>query len=303
MLTECNASIHLTANRMRLSHTRLALFRHFWHCWPDMKRREFLASSIAMAGIGSLLTDNAASAQESGGTAAAREFYELRLYHLRRGPQTEQFSHFYREAAIPAMNRAGIEKVGVFDVSIGPDSPTMYVLLIHKTLDAMATLNDRLADDAEYQKTGADFINAPATNPAYARVESTLMRAFEGMPNLSAPAFANGKSSIYELRTYESSSKKANRKKIEMFNHGEIPIFSHNGFHPVFFGETLIGTRLANLTYMLASEDFEANRKSWAGFGADPDWAKLRAMPGYSDADIVSNITNIFLRPAAYSQI
>jgi hypothetical protein len=29
----------------------------------------------------------------------------------------------------------------------------------------------------------------------------------------------------------------------------------------------------------------------------------LAATPGYADADIVSNITTVFLRPAAYSQI
>ena len=41
----------------------------------------------------------------------------------------------------------------------------------------------------------------------------------------------------------------------------------------------------------------------WDAFRTDPEWKKLSATPGYSDSEIVSNITTVFLRPAAYSQI
>jgi hypothetical protein len=265
-----------------------------------MKRREFLTSSIAVAGLGTIL-DAANSDAQQAGTPVPREFYELRLYHLRRGPQTELFDRFYSEAAIPALNRAGVERVGVFNLVIGPESPTMYVLLTHKSLDSIKATADRLAADADYLKAGAEFINAPATNPAYVRVESTLMAAFAGMPKLEVPAL--GKTRIFELRTYESPGKKANKKKIEMFEHGEIAIFRRNGVQPVFFGETLIGARLPNLTYMVVFENSAAHDKNWAAFSADPEWAKLRATPGYADAELVSNISNVFLRPAPYSQI
>jgi hypothetical protein len=268
-----------------------------------MKRREFLTSSIATAGLGTMLAGTNAGAQETG-TPVAREFYELRLYHLRRGPQTQLFDRFYREAAIPALNRAGVDRVGVFNLTVGPETPAMYVLLIHKSLDSVAATADRLAADADFLNAGAEFINAPATNPAYGRVDSSIMAAFAGMPKLEAPAPAGGnKFRIFELRTYESHSKKANKKKIEMFEHGEIAIFRRNGVQPVFFGETLVGSRLPNLTYMVVFESQEAHDKNWAAFAADPEWTKLRTTPGYADAEIVSNISNVFLRPAAYSQI
>src|SRR5439155_3359738 len=92
-----------------------------------MKRREFLKSSLAatsLAGLASVLKTSAAEQSAK----AQREFYELRLYHLRRGPKQKLFDDFYREAAIPAMNRAGIGPVGVLNVAYGPDSPTMHVL-------------------------------------------------------------------------------------------------------------------------------------------------------------------------------
>ena len=266
-----------------------------------MKRREFLKSSLAAASVAGLASATAVktSAAESGGKAA-REYYELRLYHLRRGPKQKLFDDFYREAAIPAMNRQGVDKVGVFNVMTGPDSPTMYVLLTHQSIESFATLYDRLRADPDYQKAGAEFINAPAGDPSYVRVESSLLAAFESIPKLEVP---DKKPRIFELRTYENHSKKANKKKIEMFNTGEIAIFRRAGLQPVFFGETLIGTKLPNLIYMLTFENMAAHDKNWGAFGSDPEWKKLSSTPGYTDPEIVTNISNLFLRPTAYSQI
>jgi hypothetical protein len=264
-----------------------------------MKRRDFLKSSVAIASAAATTELLAAESTESG-RPVAREFYELRKYHLRRGPTQKRFDDFYREAAIPAMNRAGISPIGVFSVMTGPDSPTMYVLLPHKSAEAFAGSNERVRADADYQKAGAEFINAPATDPSYVRVESSLLLAFENMPRIEVPA---KKARMFELRTYESHSKKANIKKIEMFNTGEIAVFRRTGLTPVFFGETLIGPKMPNLTYMLVFENMAEHDKNWGQFGSDPEWKKLSTTPGYTDVEIVSNISNVFLRPTAYSQI
>lgn len=267
-----------------------------------MKRREFLKSAAVVATAASLHPSSSMAADVP--ENASREFYELRLYHLRRGPKQKLFEDFFRNAAIPAMNRIGLGPIGVFSVMTGPDSPTMYVLIPHKSFESFATATDRVRSDPDYQKAGAEFINAPAADPAYVRVESTFMRAFESIPKLEIPsATAQKKPRFFELRTYESHSKKANKKKIEMFNQGEIAIFRRTGLTPVFFGETLIGNKMPNLTYMLVFDNMEAHDKNWATFVADPEWKKLSATPGYTDPEIVSNISNVFLRPTSYSQV
>jgi hypothetical protein len=268
-----------------------------------MKRRDFLKAGIT-ASSAVALTQALPMAAAQSTDKPAPEFYELRLYHLRRGPKQKVFDDFYREAAIPAMNRIGLGPIGVFTVATGPDSPTMYVLIPHRSIESFATATDRVRSDPEYQKAGAAFINAPATDPSYVRVESSLMVAFESIPKLEVPAAtAQKKSRLFELRTYESHSKKANKKKIEMFNNGEIAIFRRTGLAPVFFGETLIGAKMPNLTYMLVFDDLAAHDKNWGAFVADPDWKKLSTTPGYTDPEIVSNISNLFLRPTGYSQI
>jgi hypothetical protein len=267
-----------------------------------MQRRQFLKASAALTALGTILPDRDATAQ---GTRrqGGREFYELRLYRLRPGPQRERLDRFYRDAAIPAMNRAGIGKVGAFVAAEESENPIVYVLLTHSSLDTVATLIDRLLDDGEYLKAGADFLNAPATAPSYVRVDSSLMAAF-GMPQLRAPDFGSETGSrVLELRTYESHSKKANKKKIAMFEGGEIDIFRQVGFQPVFFGETLIGNGLPNLTYMLASPNETARTRNWNAFGKEPAWQKLKAVPGNADAEIVSKINKVVLHPTVYSQI
>ena len=265
-----------------------------------MKRRNFLTSSLAascVAGASSMKKTMAAGQRE---VAAGREYYELRLYHLRRGAKTKMMDDYFGGVALPAMKRAGIGPVGFFNVMIGPDSPTLYVLLTHKTLESFATAAARLAADAEYQKGGATFLNAPATDPTYVRMESSLMVAFPGMPKLEVP---EKKPRLFELRIYESHNRAANRKKIEMFDTGETAIFRRTGLQPVFFGDTLIGTKLPNLTYMLTFPDMATRDKNWGAFIADPEWKKMSATPGFTDAEIVTNISSVFLRPTSYSEI
>src|SRR5262245_43884420 len=140
-----------------------------------MKRRDFLRSSVTVASAAAVTSSLSSSAAEV--ASGSREYYELRLYHLRRGPQQKRFESFYRDASIPAMNRAGINPVGIFSVAVGPDSPTYYVLIPHKSAESFATGTDRVRADAEYQKAGSEFINAGPGDPSYVRVESFLLAA------------------------------------------------------------------------------------------------------------------------------
>jgi hypothetical protein len=257
-----------------------------------MKRREFLAAGIAgAAGI------EAAAASIGKSEKAKRQYFELRQYRLLNRGKAGAVGEFLREVGIPAMNRIGIKPVGVFNVMYGPNDPTLYVLLVHSSLESVVTSTERLLADREYSK--CDFVNAAYAEPAYVRIESSLMVAFKDMPKLEVP---EKKPRIFELRIYESHGSKAAKKKIEMFNEGgEIAIFKKTGLQPVFFGETLIGPKMPNLTYMLAFDDMAMRDKRWPIFGSSPEWKKLRANPAYKDT--VSNITDIILRPTRYSQI
>jgi hypothetical protein len=269
-----------------------------------MKRRGFLVSSLAASALAGVAPSADATPPLARPTEAGREYYEIRRYLLRRGPQQHKIDNYFRDANIPALNRHGIRPVGVFNTTIGPGSPSLYVLAPHSSVESAVTIHDRLAADPEYLQAGAAFINATPAEPSYVRVESFLLAAFAGMPKLEVPSgAAENKPRIFELRTYESHSKKANRTKIGMFSSAEIAIFRRTGLQPVFFGETMVGAGMPSLTYMLTFADMEERTRSWAAFVADPEWKKLSSTPGYTDPEIVSNISNVILSPTPYSQI
>jgi hypothetical protein len=265
-----------------------------------MERRHFLAASVAASAFG--IAGNVGA--EAGGMASNREFYQIRRYSLLSGPQTKLTESYFSDALIPAVGRVGMGPVGAFRVDIGPETPVYYVLIPGASLQALAELDLRLVEDAAFLKAADPFWNATAVAPAFQRVESSLLAAFAGWPKLTPPASAATKGKrIFQLRTYESPSNGDHVRKVEMFHSGEFEIFLKAGFHPVFFGDTLVGSRMPNLTYMLSfAEQAELDAK-WNLFRDDPDWKKLSTSPRFASDQIVTNITNLILSPLGCSQI
>ena len=269
-----------------------------------MKRRDWITSSLAASALATLPAMDSGAQEQGNPSSGAREFYVLKRYQLRNGPQPGRMNDFLAKAAVPALNRAGVKPVGVFHGMAGPENPAVYVITPYASPDAMLRASARVAKDEAYAAQAASYFDAPASEPAYVRFETYLLEAFATVPRIEVPPAAREKQPrIFELRTYENPSEKANGTKIKMFNTAEIAIFRRTGLRPVFFGRTLIGSRMPSLTYMLTFKDLEERERNWSAFARDPEWKKLSTTPGYTDAEIVSNITNVFLSPAFCSQI
>jgi hypothetical protein len=179
------------------------------------------------------------------------------------------------------------------------------VLTPSPSLDRVAAVEAGLEGDADFMRAAEPYITAAAADPVYVRQELSLLAAFPNVPRIEVPvATAAGGPRLFELRIYESHNERAHRAKVRMFTDmGEVGIFRRVGLTPVFFARTIVGPRMPNLVYMLVHENMAAREKAWGAFRTDPEWKKVSATLGFSDAEIVSNITTIFLRPAAYSQI
>ena len=265
-----------------------------------MQRRRFLSSSIAASTALAASGGELLQAQANRG----REYYELRCYKMQSGGQTKAADKYFAEALIPALNRQGLKTIGAFNLYLGPETPSLYLLIPSESLETLVNSEPRLAHDEEYLKAAEPFDAAPAKEPPFSRVESSLMIAFEGYPKLTVtPATAKNSARVFQMRTYESPSLRDHRRKVEMFNSGEFDIFEKAGFWNVFFGDTLIGSRMPNLTYMLSFPDLSELDAKWKNFTSHPDWKKLSSEERFTFESIVSNITNYILHPTAYSQI
>lgn len=239
---------------------------------------------------------------------AGQNYIELVRYEVASPEQQALILRFFREAAIPALNRAGIEPVGVFTVApaeLAGDADenaaedySVYVLTQFPTLEDLESLSSRLAADAEFMSSAREYLGTTKENPAYVRKHTKLMKAFEGFPAIKKP---EDDKRYFELRTYEAHSELKAARKVDMFNEGEIDVFKKVGMRPVFFGQTIIGPNMPHLTYMLVYRDKDEEQEVWDRFRNDPDWHAMRDNPRY--ADTVSRIRRVFLVPAEGSQL
>ena len=255
-----------------------------------------------------MLAGLAASALTAAGSRAAESktntYLELKTWRLHNSAedQSVRVADYLQHGFAPALERTGSKMAGAFANVIGPDGPYYITLTQYSSLAAMQETLTKLASDEahgrELQKLGS------GTGLPFVRVESSLLRSFDVMPQVDMGAAGEaGASRIFELRTYESQSFATLTRKVGMFNNGEAQIFQRLGMRPIFFGETIVGPRQPNLMYMLSYENMAAHDKLWQSFGSDPEWQKLRKQPGLSDPEIVANISNVILRALAFSPI
>jgi len=240
-------------------------------------------------------------AQQDAG-AVRQEFYELRVYKVQTAEKQQMVDTYLEKALLPALNRMGIDRVGVFKVMDKPKDLSVFMLIPYPTLEVLSQMSATLAGDQAYQDASRDYFSTPKKDPVFGRMESRFYKAFAGMPVIEMPAQTAAKEDrLFELRLYESHNEDKAVKKVEMFNVGEMQVMRDTGLAPVFFGEALIAPDLPHMLYMLSAANPEEHQAHWKAFGGHPEWKRLRSLPRY--ADTVSRITKWMLAPTAYSQI
>ncbi|NWG13865.1 MAG: NIPSNAP family protein [Acidobacteria bacterium] len=253
-----------------------------------MHRREFIGAAVAALGQ--------APAQDGGSKYISMEWYRCRIDH-----DPQRLRNFLSNGAVPALNRAGIRPVGVFQVSDGPDNPSILVVKAHASLAAIQQAADRLAADGTF--VAAQKALDEKWELAYDRIECWLLRSFKSMPGIEVPKVEQGKANLFELRIYESRNYAGHVRKVAMFDEGEIDLFRRTGISPVFFGSTVFGPNMPNLTYMVSFPSVEARAQAWSAFGQHPEWKKMSTVPGATDRELVCRISNQLMTPLPFSQI
>jgi hypothetical protein len=235
--------------------------------------------------------------------AARPAYFELKVYHLKTARQVAVVDSFLQHQYVPQLHAAGVGTVGVFK-AIGNDTAVdkrIYVFTPFASMSQWEKLHQTTAP--KLLAAGGSFENAPYNNPAYGRLETIFLKAFDEMTALTAPKLTAPKAErVYELRSYEGASEKIFRNKMQMFNAGgEIKLFNRLGFNGIFYGEVLFGAKMPNLMYMTSFANKADREAHWKAFGADPEWKSLSALPEYQNN--VSHIDITFLQPANYSDL
>lgn len=260
--------------------------------------------------VAATLPQSAVQAHDDDDFADGRKLLEWRVFTCKTPEKKAQLIHIFENALIPALNRQKITPVGIFetdgtlnegDQSYDPTNDLrVFVLCQYDSPERLIRVTPKLLADKQYMKDAAAIFEAPMNDPIYDSCESTLMLGFNNCPKIEVPV--TSKSRIFQIRFYNSYNIERNASKVDMFDiGGEIPLFVKCGMLPVFFGETVAGRMMPNLTYMVGFENMDEKAANWSKFGKSEEWKKLSSDPKYKDT--ANKILNIVLKPADGSQI
>lgn len=254
----------------------------------NMKRRDFATKSVAVGALGAAgLATNPLSAQEGPIEGPlTNEIYELRHYEISFGDNRQSLMSYLSGILLPSMRKAGANHTFIFKEKGDAEPGKLWVMISYPSLDIYQRCQTAVTTPA--------FVAASAEHAgdgkSYSRYTSSLLSAFDGIPQLRMPAPDHN---LFELRIYEGVNDDAVRRKVMMFDDEELPVFDEVGLNSIFFGKMLVGPYMPNLVYMLGFKDMEDRNSAWQRFVAHPAWVAMLKKPIYKDT--VSNIRKVFL--------
>jgi len=222
-------------------------------------------------------------------TSASKELVELRTYEVKTGAKMNVLVDYLKDVLTPALKSKGATEVALFNEYGNAEPRKLYLMVAYPTSEVFIN-SQELHKNLSYQQAAASYNGIGIENTLYNRIESMLLLSFDALPKMDP---LNPDSTLFELRTYESYSEDANRRKIDMFNHEELELFYEVGLHPVFFGEQIIGAQRPCLTYMIQFKDMEEHDANWKKFIDAPAWKEMSSKAIY--ADTATKIHKVFL--------
>ncbi len=236
-------------------------------------------------------------------TTPKGDYYQLTVYHFKSSQQQATTEAYLKSIYLPVLHSIGLKTIGVF-TSIDNDTASdkrLYVLVPIKNLAQIAAISSAIATSNLVKQDSTGYTYAPFNNPAFERIETIVLKAFEKMPFMQTPQLNSAATDrVYELRSYEAASEQLYRQKVKMFNTGgEVALFKRLNFNAVFYAEVLAGSKMPNLMYMTTFNNKAERDAHWKIFSADAEWKTLSALPEYQNT--VSKNDTRFLHPTSYS--
>jgi hypothetical protein len=103
---------------------------------------------------------------------------------------------------------------------------------------------------------------------------------------------------VFEIRTYTAAPGKFDALHKRFRDHTVRLFTKHVGYWTPADAPLSENT----LIYVLAHQNREAAKKSWAGFRSDPEWLKVRD-ESQKDGSLTTKVESVFLNPTDYSPI
>jgi hypothetical protein len=257
-----------------------------------LDRRSFVGS---LAGAG-LLAQSSASAQPQ---ESRTRIYRLDYFHYHQGDQSSRLNAFLSSQAL--LLSKNTRALGVFTAVFAPQMQTTLVLTGYTDAAEMNAAKAKIEGDSGYRKAYAEWEGG--SEPPFDSLDRVLLQATDFSPEIAPLAEKPKTPRYFELRVYHSPTARQLALLHERFAGAEIGIFHRCGIHPIVYTNTLIGPEIPNLTYLIPFASLADREKAWDAFGADPEWAKVRAESVARGGQIVAYANHSIWRATAYSPI
>ena len=114
-------------------------------------------------------------------------------------------------------------------------------------------------------------------------------------------AHAQAATRVFELRTYTAGPGKLAALHSRFRDH-TLRLFEKHGMQNIGYWNPADPPNSENtLVYIIAHKDREAAKQSWAAFGADPEWQKVRKESMADGVSLTTKVESVFLNPTDYS--
>lgn len=236
--------------------------------------------------------------------------YELRIYTAHPGRLPDVLARF-RNHTCALFERHGIVNIGYW-TELQPkgveragteqkDGDKLYYVLKHKSRAAAEASWAAFRADPEWIKARAA---SEENGPIVQTIESTFLAAADFSPEkLISSGKKAGKNRVFELRTYTTNEGKLDTLNTR-FREYTIALFAKHGMTNLAYWHPTDADKGASntLIYILAHKDRDAAAKSWADFGADPEWVKVRDASEANGKILIENgVKSVFLTATDFS--
>ena len=213
--------------------------------------------------------------------------FEYRVYTAVPG-KLPALNDRFANHTIGFFKQYGVGMMGFWTDDIGVSNQLTYIT----TFNTMADRETKWAEFGSDTKRQQVFAETEVNGPLVAVVENTFMRLtpYSPSPQLS--------SKVQELRVYDTLPGRLPALHDRFANH-TMALFERHGIQNVAYWTEDVGTN-NRLVYMLGYESLSDREKSWASFGADPDWKKAREA-SETNGSIVRKSRHRIMRLTDYS--
>lgn len=229
---------------------------------------------------------------------ASTTVYELRIYHAAPGKMDALLARF-RQHTTKLFEKHGMTNIGYW-VPVDEKDQRLIYIVAFPSAEAREKAWKAFSADPEWQRVRAE---TEKEGRLVTRVESYLMRPTDYSPPIKVEKVGGR---IFELRIYTAEPGRLEALHDRFRNH-TMKLFAKHGMVNLAYWSLLPQQKEADrkLIYMLAHKSVEAAKASFAAFGKDPEWLRVRKeSEEKAGGPLVvpkTGVISIFLKPTDFS--